>query len=88
VFVHAGKMVHFLTRALLLSLALASLSLAWLCCWLDRFRCSGDATGWIIPVKPAAAPLPERHCPTVLAERLQPQPRTIDSLIRNKGVRV
>ncbi len=87
VFVHAGKVVHFLTRALLMSLALTGLTLAWLCCWLDRFRSSGDATGWIIPVK-AAAPLPERHATVVLAERHQSQPRTIDSLIQEKGVRV
>jgi len=87
VFVHAGKMVHFLTRALLMSLALAALALAWLCCWLDRFRSSGDATGWIIPVK-AAASLPERYPTAVLAERHQGQPRTIDSLIQEKEVRV
>jgi len=87
VFVHAARTVHFLTRALLMSLALAGLTFAWLCCWLDRFRSSGDATGWIIPVK-AAAPFPDRHPQTVLAERHQGQPRTIDSLIRDKEVRV
>jgi hypothetical protein len=80
VFVHAGRMVHFL--------ALGGLGLAWLCCWLDRFRSRRDATGWIIPLKQMAAPIPRRPCLAVLAERYQPQPRTIDSLIRNKGVRV
>jgi hypothetical protein len=69
------------------SLALAGLTLARLCCWLDRLRSRGDATGWIIPVK-AAAPLRERHPQTLLAERHQSQPRTIDSLIRDKEVRV
>ena len=89
-FVHAGKMLHHLTSALLMSLASAGLGMAWLCCWLERF-CSGKrATSWII--SPHAAPLNSSdRVATTGVERLQPfamgrpQPRTIDSLIRNKG---
>jgi hypothetical protein len=91
-FVHAGKMLHFLTGALLLSLASAGLGFAWLCCWLDRFRSSKGATGWIISARQTTQPDSEPHRPVAVAERLQPfaleraQSRTIDSLIR--GARV
>jgi hypothetical protein len=93
-FNHAGLMLHFLTRALLLSLASAGLVFAYLCCWLDRMRSNSKATEWIISPKSAEPPEPELHRPSVTGERLQPvslernQPRTIDSLIRNKEVRV
>lgn len=82
-FVHAGKLLHFLTRALLMTLASASLALAWLCCWIDRFR-SNKGTAWLISVTPTTAPATGE--PLIRADRLAPpQPRTIDSLIRSRG---
>jgi hypothetical protein len=95
-FAHAGKLLHFLTSAVLMSLASAGLGFAWLCCWLDRFRSSRGPAGWMISVKRA----PEREAPRESAvgveveERFQPlalkrtQLRTIDSLIRGKGARI
>jgi hypothetical protein len=89
-FVHAGKTLHHLTSALLMSLASAGLGMAWLCCWIERFCSSKHATSWII--SPHSAPLDSTAREvTIGADKLQPfamgkpQPRTIDSLIRNKG---
>lgn len=90
-FVYAGKMLHHLTSAILMTLASAGLGFAWLCCWLDRFRSGKQATSWILSARPAARPAAELRSPDATAERMQPitlgrtQPRTIDSLIRNKG---
>lgn len=80
-FLHAGKLLHFLARAFLMTIASACLLLAWLCCWIDRFR-SNKSTAWIIPVAPASAR--QRR---LQPERL-PQPQTIDSLIRSKASRM
>jgi hypothetical protein len=101
-FLHAGKMLHFLTRALLLSLASMGLGWAWLCCWLEHFASSKATTAWIIPATGSASGRNRR--PVVLADRnsLQhvtqhlsqhvsqhvSQPRTIDSLIRSKEAHV
>jgi hypothetical protein len=87
-FVHASKLLHYLTRALLLSAASASLVLAHLFCWLDRFRSSRGATAWLIrpnsnPIPPAP-PASGRQRPVEFSGRPYLQPRTIDSLIRNK----
>jgi hypothetical protein len=84
VFVHAGKLLHFLMRALLMTLASAGLALAWLCCWVDRYR-SGKGAAWLIPVTSEPAYASGR--PLMRADRLDldPEPRTIDSLIRTKG---
>jgi hypothetical protein len=87
-FVHLGKTLHFLMRALLLTVALVGCMVAWLCCWLDRFRSSRDAGAWIIPVRLERVPLVELDRPERFAERGQAQPRTIDRLIQAKGVRV
>lgn len=86
--VHLGKMVHFLMRALLLTVALVGCTVAWLCCWLDRFRSSRDAGAWIIPVRLEGVPLRELDRAERSAGREQPQARTIDSLIQAKGARV
>jgi len=92
-FMYAGQTVHFLIRAVFLSLASVGLVLAWLCCWLDRFRSSRAATAWIIPLK-APAQSSGRHGSISLMQNPQPRteekpkPRTIDGLIRNKGIRV
>lgn len=91
-FVYAGKMLHHLTSAVLMSLASAGLGFAWLCCWLDRVRAGKRATSWIISAHPASRRDSEERPPVAAVERVQPfmqgrnQPRTIDSLIRNKGV--
>ena len=92
---HAARVIHYLTRAILLSLASVALGFAWLCCWLDRFR-SNRGAAWITPARASDAPSPKRHVPVALddkypvrvAERSQQEPRTIDSLIRSRGVRV
>jgi hypothetical protein len=90
VFSHASKMLRHLKSALLMTLASAGVGFAWFCCWLDRFL-SGNGSSWIISARPAQREAAERLRPEVVAEKLQPvamgrtQPRTIDSLIRNKG---
>ncbi len=89
-FVHAGKMLHHLKSALLLSLASAGLGLAWLCCWLDRFLSGRRAGSWIISARPAQRIRPEPARPAAVPEKLRPlafernKPRTIDSLIHNE----
>jgi len=93
--VYSGKMLHYLTRAVLLSLASAGMGFAWCCCWLDQFRSTSSTAAWLIPGRAAVLADPERHSTVMLAERYQSRgsgrptvaPRTIDSLIRNKGVR-
>jgi hypothetical protein len=70
-FVHACKLLHYLTRALLLSVASASLGLAWFCCWIDRFRSSRDSTAWLIHPDPnpnnSAARAPDTYEPAARA---------------------
>ena len=101
-FSYAGKTLHFLTRALLLSLASTGLGWAWLCCWLERFSSSKATTAWIIPATASASG--RNRQPVVLADRNSPQhvsqhlsqhlpqhlsqPRTIDSLIRSKEAHI
>ena len=95
---HLAQTIHYLMRAILLSLASVGFGLAWLFCSLDRFRSSKGTTAWLIfpnsspesaPERPSPAEFEERHqsC-TADRPQHQPQPRTIDSLIRNRGVRV
>jgi hypothetical protein len=72
-------------RALLLSLASVGIGLAWLCCSLDRFRSSKSTTAWIIFPNSSSQSTPEHPCPVALDE--ERDPRTIDSLIRNRGMR-
>jgi hypothetical protein len=94
-FMYAGQSVHFLIRAVLLSFASLGLVFARLCCWADRVRSSRSATEWIIPIKMPDQSSESRR-PIVMLERpssraeqeYQPQPRTIDDLIRNKEARV
>ncbi len=83
-FVHAAQMFHYLMRALLLSLASVGFGFAWLCCSSDHFRSSKSTTAWIIFPNSSPQFTPEHPCPVALEER---DPRTIDSLIRNRGVR-
>jgi hypothetical protein len=92
---YAAKMLHYLIRALLLSVACAGLVLAWLCCWIDRFRSGKSATSWIISTQLSRKKTETERCgPVAVAEAYQPlklnvnQPRTIDSMIRNKERRV
>lgn len=96
-FMHGAQAFHYLMRALLLSLASVGFALTWLCCSLDRFRSSKNPTAWIISPFPKASsqPVPEPPRPIVLEERNQPctpemvqvHPRTIDSLLRGRGMR-
>lgn len=89
VFSHASKMLRHLKSALLMTLASAGVGLAWFCCWLDRYL-SGSGTSWIISARQAERKAAESRHPETASEKLQPiamgrtQPRTIDSLIRNK----
>jgi len=85
--VYSGKMLHFLTRALLLTLASAGMGFAWLCCWLDRFRCGNSAGSWMIPGRMATMQDTERRCPETHSPRIAAryQPRTIDGMIRSRS---
>ena len=83
-FVHAGKTLHFLTRALLMSLASFGSALSWLCCWLDHFGSSKVPTAWLIRPASPSATAPESPSHVVLMERPARTPRTIDSLIRSR----
>lgn len=96
-FLHSSKMLHHLMRALLYSVASAGVVLACICCWLDDFR--SGSTQWIIPGKALAQPNPDIIEPQSnalfpqieqprIAKKHRPQLCTIDSLIRNKNVRM
>jgi hypothetical protein len=97
-FVHAGKTLHHLKSALLMSLASAGLGLAWFCCWLDRFLSGKRAGSWIISPHDAdrreleQRPAVEPPRPIAVVERSSPpafgqnRARTIDSMIREKDI--
>jgi len=75
-FDHAGQMLNFLTRAVLLSLASASVGLAFLFCWVDRFR-SSKAAEWVIPgraVAPGKMVTSERSA--AIGRMAAPMPKT------------
>ncbi len=82
-------MLRHLKSALLMTLASAGVGFAWFCCWLDRFL-SGRGSSWIISARPARREAAGSLRREAAYEKLQPiaigrtQPRTIDSLIRNR----
>lgn len=98
-FVYAGKLLHYLTRSALMSVASLAMGLAWLCCWLDRFGSSKSSDGWMLPVAPpmpsatsleaAGLSMAGMETATNVMSIDFDDDRTIDSLIRGKvGSRV
>lgn len=88
---YAFRTLHYGFRAALFSLASAGLGFAWLCCWLDRVRCSRK-NSWMVPGSAVRLHQVEEQYTAAqhrghTAVRYQMQPRTIDSMMRNRGAR-
>ena len=88
-FVHAGKLLHYLTRALLMSLASAAMAVAWLFCWLDRFNSSKSPNSWMLPILPSMPKDCEQYeTPAGMIRADRRAAFTIDSMIRGKAARL